>query len=189
MARGRRPDPPAVKELRGNPGKRPIPKAAAAGPSGELGKAPAQLKTAAAKRLWDEVGAELLRLNFLRPSDRPAFARYCETLARYWDVTQRMGKGGEVYTTSSQHGTMERIHPLFMVQERLARRLESMEDRFGLNPQARQQYLLRMAQAQMPLFGATPEPSKGDAGETLPAEAPDEGGPVGLLSRQPMGSA
>lgn len=184
MARGRRPDAPALKELKGNPGKRRIVKASVAAAPGELGPAPGTLKTAGAKRLWDEIGTELQRMNFLRASDRPAFARYCETLDRYWDVTQRMGKGGETYMTESAHGSMLRIHPLFAVQERLAKRLEGLEDRFGLNPQARQQYLLRMAQAQLPLLPLG-QPGEKPAGEAPP---PDGGSPVGLLAR-PLGNA
>jgi P27 family predicted phage terminase small subunit len=185
MTRGRRPQPDALKAAKGNPGKRAIApstptdadKAAAKVTSAT--KPPGKL-TAAALSVWRQTAPELERMNFLRPTDRQAFARYCDAVARFWDVRQKLTKAGATYWTDSAHGKMQRINPLFIVEERLARRLTELEDRFGLSPSARQQIMLRLAQGQPalpfpPNPGATPHPD----GPTPPAPPPESA--IGLL--------
>jgi P27 family predicted phage terminase small subunit len=136
-----------------------------------------------AKRAYELIGGELRRLNFVRASDESLLVRYCKSLAQFWTATAKLDAlGSETYECQmTGGGTMQRIHPLFIVQQHLAKRLEAMEDRLGLSPQARQQYLLRMAatgaQGSLPL----PAPAKQD-----PAAAPRPAAvhsPVGMLSR------
>ena len=63
-------------------------------------------------------------------------------------------------------GTMLRFNPLFMVQDRLARRLDTLEHNFGLNPRARGEVMARLTeQIALPLVpvedsvpGPTPDP-------------------------------
>jgi P27 family predicted phage terminase small subunit len=187
---GRRPKPASLREAQGNPSKRDMPQqpaidaTAAAAPHAALGLKFAKLK-GNGRKAYDVIGAELRRLNFVRPSDEPLLARYCKSLADFWDATTRLDAlGSPVYDCpmTNSDKTMARIHPLFMVQERLAKRLESMEDRLGLSPQARQQYLLRMASTGAQT--ALPLPVPTQQGNTPSAPMPNGGGnPVGLLSR------
>lgn len=177
MYRGRKPDPDALQDAKGRPGKRrraaPIASSTVAAttiqPSGKLKRS--------ALHVWSTLAPELERLNFLRPTDANAFSRYCQTVARYWEVSADLDTEGETYTTDSAHGSMKRINPLFIIQERLSRRLTEMEDRFGLTPAARQQIMLRLAQ-QQPSLSLAPGVAATTEAPTTPAP---EAGPIGIL--------
>ena len=181
MPRGRKPDPPGLQAIKGDPRKQKRQTAGAHG-SPDLGAGgslkPLSKLTPAAQAVWRELGPELERLNFLRPTDRNAFARYCDAVVRYWDVSKSLRKEGQTYTSTSQHGELRRVNPLFLIEERLAKRLEGLEDRFGLTPATRQQIMARLASAQhtLPLGGgggASDQPPE-------PPEAPADS-PVGFL--------
>jgi P27 family predicted phage terminase small subunit len=126
--------------------------------------------TPAAAAIWRELGAELHRMNVLRESDRQAFARYCADVVEYWNVSAKLRKEGHTYTVTSAHGTYNRLNPLLMVQDRLATRLDRMDDRFGLTPASRQALMVRLASKQPDL------PGLGHPG------APAEEDPIGFLN-------
>lgn len=185
--KGRKPKPAEVREAQGNPGHRPLSTAAHDVP-GLKASAPKGLPVAA-RRIWEELAPELARMKLLRSTDFGAFSRYCEHLARWGALTKDLRKNGETYTSKSAHGELERVRPAFLVRDRLESRLESLEDRFGLSPSARQQLLQRLSMApplpQQPgLFGddaaqqSAPSP---DAPSIPPAPAAS---PVGLLNRR-----
>lgn len=176
MPRGRKPDAPGLQELKGNPGKRKrvasAPGVVETTPSGAL--KPLSLLTTTAKAVWQSVGPDLERMGFLRPTDRNAFARYCDAVARYWAISKQLRMEGQTYTSTSAHGDLRRVNPLFLIEERLAKRLEGLEDRFGLTPATRQQIMMRLAQQQPQL------PFKPKADAETAAPAPVES-PIGLL--------
>ncbi len=185
--KGRKPKPAEVREAQGNPGHRPLSTAAHDVP-GLKASAPKGLPVAA-RRIWEELAPELGRMKLLRSTDFGAFSRYCEHLARWVALTKDLRKKGETYVTESAHGTMERVRPAFLVRDRLESRLESLEDRFGLSPSARQQLLQRLSMApplpQQPgLFGddAAQQPGQSPDAPTVPP-AP-AASPVGLLNRR-----
>lgn len=186
--RGRKPKPAALKEAQGNPGKRKAAEPSAALlSSGEALALPFAKLSAAAIAAYTIIAAELRRINFVRASDEPLLLRYADTLARYWRVTGELDRlGSETYTMKNVNGDkMQRMRPQFMVQERLSKRLESMEDRLGLSPMARQQYLLRLSQAgqQLPMFPKAENATEiDDDGEDLPTVRPES--PIGLLKRE-----
>lgn len=185
----RRSDPPGMQAAKGSPGKRKrrdralqaavkAADAPSAGAPESVGRVlPMPGVKGDALEFWHTLAPELERLNFLRATDRNAFSRYCVDAVRYWDVTKKLETAGYVYTTVSAHGTMERVNPLFVVQERLAKRLESLEAQFGLTPAARQQVMLRIMQAtaQLPLFTPT-----GTDAAAPPATPPPS--PIGFLA-------
>jgi P27 family predicted phage terminase small subunit len=182
MARGPLPEPDALKAAKGNPGKR---KLAATAPSAVVtkGTKPPHQLNAAALAVWRQIAPELERMNFLRSTDRHAFARYCDTLARFWDVRKKLGGGKVTYWTDSAHGKMQRVNPLFLVEERLAKRLTDLEDRFGLSPASRQQIMLRLAANTPQLPFDQPRPAQGvpgPDGDPAAAQAPPES-PIGIL--------
>lgn len=111
-------------------------------------------------------------MNFVRPTDAQAFTRYCASVAQYWEVSTKLETEGLTYETTSLHGSMTRLNPLFLVQERLVRRLVDLEDRFGLNPAARQSIMLRLAQGQAQLPLSMPEQHPQAESDT----------PIGMLS-------
>ena len=145
MPRGPAPQSPETKRAKGNPGRRPIaPPPVVAEPVGDA-KPDANLRPKA-RHVWNLLAPELGRLNVLRSTDSFALSRYCEDVAKYWEVTQKLRTLGDTYEVNSNHGKYTRINPLFAIQERLVARLIAVEDRFGLNPQARQAIVVRAAQ-------------------------------------------
>jgi P27 family predicted phage terminase small subunit len=177
MARGRRPDAPAVKEAKGTKARTaPVTDSAAV-----LRSTMPRTLSAAAKKVWEVLAPELTRMKFLRETDRDAFSRYCEHAARWWKLTRELRREGDTYWTESAHGKMQRLNPKFIVRERIENRLEALEDRFGLNPAARQQILQRLSAL------PPPAPPAGDMfaqpGETAEngAPPPKSGSPIGLL--------
>jgi P27 family predicted phage terminase small subunit len=186
MVRGRKPTPDMLNEARGNPGKRARKKEPAERPTVAGIAAPKHMR-AKGRKYWEEVAGFLIDSRIVRMSDRNALARYCETLADYVDVTGELDKQGHVYWTTSNHGKMQRVSPFFMVQERLVKRLQDLEDRFGLSPASRQQIMARMAagsQGNLQLGAAQPAP--GDAAGTGAPDAPAlPTNPVDFFSKPP----
>lgn len=212
MTRGRRPDPAAVQIAKGNPRKRgrkqldamqraedPASQGEPHAPSPSsdvpvearetVSTAPADLKPAA-RAVWDELAPELIRLKFLRPTDMPAFKRYCMRLAQFWENAATLDTGDTVYQTETPHGKMYRSHPLFMQQLQIEKRLVDFEDRFGLNPAGRQRLLLSIAARAPGLPFDQPTKNQGSDGEGKAASdgeatppAPAQGNrPIGFLS-------
>ena len=150
--RGNKAQPAAIREAKGNPGKRGgnIPASAEAQPALKLA-APRKL-TDAGKVIWRDLAPKLLKINLLRETDLPSFTRYCDTLAEYWKVTRELRLKKYTYEAETTvGGKLLRLNPMFMVQSRLARQLDAIEDRFGLTPRARQEVLHRMAQTPLGL--------------------------------------
>jgi hypothetical protein len=104
------------------------------------------------------------------------FGRYARLAA---EVDRR---GGEIYecVMTGGVGKRERMRPQMSLMLLIAKRLESMEDRLGLSPAARMQYLQRVqtAGAQASLPGMA-EPSAQPTSETT---APVLDSPVGMLN-------
>lgn len=201
---GRRPKPDELKAAQGFPGKRrPAagPETAAPSTESEAGTAgdppvaadqipavdaedlPAALvSNEIATAAWRAIVPQLSRLKLMRTTDREGMVRYCLRLADWYRVRAELDRpleegGGEVYETETRHGNMRRINPLFMVRERLEKGLIEYEDRFGLNPVARQRILQAMAASQPALpLDAPPAPAEG-AGEPAAAQP----SPVGAL--------
>lgn len=67
-------------------------------------------------------------------SDRHVVARYCQLTERRADMLARLDDEG--WTTTGSQG-QEVAHPLARMIEALEQRLVTLEDRLGLNPEAR----------------------------------------------------
>jgi len=175
MVRGRKPTPEGLAEARGNPGKRPRKTVEKELPSVAGITAPTFMR-AKGRKFWSEVAGFLIDSRIVRMSDRNALARYCETLADYVKCTKELDAQGHVYWSTSNHGKLQRISPWFMVQERVVKRLQDLEDRFGLTPASRQQIMARMAAGQASLqFGAGTAPTatdQGGAGADVSSDVP-----------------
>lgn len=145
-----------------------------------------------ARLIWDEIAPELIRLKFLRLTDVPAFKRYCMRLAQFWKNATALKAMDTVYQTETPHGKMYRSHPLFMQQLLIEKRLVDFEDRFGLNPIARQRIVLNAA-SRAPMLPGLDRPTRSqgkdgsaDAGpgaETAPAATP-QARAIGFLNPQ-----
>jgi P27 family predicted phage terminase small subunit len=174
MPRGPAPQTAAKRTAKGNPGKRAAKPVAIVNAAGET--LPNSDLAPSALHVWAAVVPELQRVNLLRPADSNALSRYCDDVVTYWDVTEKLRAGGHTYVTVSVHGTMTRINPLFLIQERIAARLTVLEDRFGLTPAARQTIMVRAAQLAIqasPPFG---DPLNANPSDTTKAN------PLGFLT-------
>ena len=176
---GRKAKPAALKEAQGNPGKRPIaaePPADDAQEAPRLG-APPQLSKDA-RKVWDRVAPELSRLKFLRDTDREPFARYCEWLVKWWQIERKLRRQQLVITTKSAHVEMDRLNKFLQAQLLIEKRLESLEDRYGLTPRARYQIMAQLANRppELPLPPAGAEQTEQPQ---LPATASS---PIGCLT-------
>lgn len=85
--RGRKPTPTAIKELEGNPGKRPL----NAKEPKPVKKAPACPKwlEPEAKKEWRRLSKQLEQLGVLTELDMASFAAYCQAYAR-WTAQPKM---------------------------------------------------------------------------------------------------
>jgi P27 family predicted phage terminase small subunit len=90
---GRRPKPTALKELQGNPGKRPInrrePK-----PKG-IPTCPPHLDTVA-KVEWNRILPELIAIGLITSIDRAALAAYCSSYSEWTSAETQIQKYGRV---------------------------------------------------------------------------------------------
>ena len=163
MARGRKAQPAAVKEAKGNPGKRPIPKAEAEVPD-HTADVPAWLTDREAVRVWKELSQALRGINLLKATDHVAFSRYCYYVGLWIKETRRLKGKPLTYTTTSKHvGKMQRINQSLVVVLRLEDKIVKLEEQLGATPASRQSLLQRLAaQPQLPF----PKPDEVPADHT-----------------------
>jgi P27 family predicted phage terminase small subunit len=95
--------------------------------------------------IWKKLEPTLRSAKLLTATDADVFARYCRNFARWLKMQREMDKQGETYESDSAHGKLRRITPAFMIADRLERQLLATEDRFGINPAARQTIMVARA--------------------------------------------
>jgi P27 family predicted phage terminase small subunit len=179
MARGRRAQPDAVREAKGNPGKR---RRAAPPDMPDLPiGAPDWLTGRDARTIWKKLHGDLVAAKILRSTDINAFARYCTYMAEWVALKKRVDRlRMPTYWTNTNHGKMKRVEPILMVRDRLEGTLTKLEDQLGLNPRARQSIFAQLASFAAPppgdLFGG-----RGD--DDAPAPSAPEPSPVGMLGK------
>ena len=179
MAKGRKAQPAAVKEAKGNPGKRPIPSAEAAVPD-HTEDVPKWLTDREAVRAWKFLSQALRKINLLKATDQVAFSRYCYYVGLWIKETKLIKGKALTYVTTSKHvGKMQRINQSLVVVLRLEDKIMKLEEQLGLTPAARQSLLQRLA-AQPPLPFPKPEEPAADAPST-PASSPIGGLRAGKL--------
>jgi P27 family predicted phage terminase small subunit len=195
MARGRKPKPPGLDALQGNPSKR-APKdlkdarqdRPVAPPVDRKRShvAPPKWLAADARAIWAIVAPELQRMQFLGAADAIAFGRYCQWLARYLELEKATRKAKVVKTTRSRAVTMERIAKSFQVLTVIDKQLRDYEDRFGMNPRERTAIFGRLAGNYSPAprgSGEDPAPKPPEKAGDVPVVTPRApASPIGFLS-------
>lgn len=192
--RGPKPDPAAIKEAKGNPGRRPI----GADPvvAGDDQVSDAQERTASVSvaapvwlkgeglDIWDRLAPRLVSMKLLSQVDAEAFGRYCRNYARWIAMQDVLDREGEVYESESTHGKLKRAHPSFMIADRLERQLQAVEDRFGLNPAERQRLYAARASQPIAIPGELPlaHPPSPRPQAASPGARSGAGSPVGFLN-------
>lgn len=130
--RGRKPTPTAIKELEGNPGKRPLnekePKPAKKAPS-----CPKWLEPEA-KKEWRRLSKQLEQLGVLTELDMASFAAYCQAYARYKEAEEFITQHGSIVKTPS--GYWQQVPQVAQAQT-YSKIMLRLAEQFGLTPSAR----------------------------------------------------
>ena len=131
--RGRKPKPTAIKELEGNPGKRPMNTHEPRPPK----KAPSCPKwlDSEAKKEWRRLAPYMEKLGILTEADRSAFASYCQAYARWKDAEEFMTRSGTtIFKTPS--GYWQQL-PQVSIAQTYLKIMNKIAEQFGLTPAAR----------------------------------------------------
>lgn len=130
---GRKPQPTALKLLRGNPGQRPIndaePQFAV-----RLPRPPTQLSQSA-KSIWRREGRRLLQVGVFTIADAPAFAAWCQSYARWLEMVEMLNRTGPILRIDESPGF--KINPLVAAVRDAQADFIRAGVEFGLTPSSR----------------------------------------------------
>jgi P27 family predicted phage terminase small subunit len=143
--RGPNPKPTKLKELEGNPGKRPLnmkePQPAMLIPS-----CPAFLK-GAARREWKRITPELYTIGLLTSIDRAALAGYCQAYGRWEEAERQLNELGKIskgtmkYLYKTTNGNLI-ISPLLSVSNKAMEQMHKFLTEFGMTPASRSRIIV-----------------------------------------------
>ena len=125
---GPNPEPAALKELKGNPGKRPIKEEPR--PTMKAPKPPADLKGEAFAE-WSRVVPELDRIGLLSVVDRAYLVGYCEAWASFCEAREELNENGVLVT--GRDGGLVRNPAAIVMKDSLDMMLK-YGAKFGLSP-------------------------------------------------------
>ena len=130
--RGRKPTPTAIKELEGNPGKRPLNKSEPK----STRKAPACPKwlEPEAKKEWRRLAKQMEQLGILTEVDMAAFAGYCQAYARWKEAEEFITQHGTIVKTPS--GYWQQV-PQVSIAQTYLKIMNRFAEQFGLTPSSR----------------------------------------------------
>lgn len=131
--KGRKPIPTGIKELRGNPGKRPLndrePK-----PPAEIPTCPSHL-TGEARKEWNRIVPELKACGVLTKIDRAALAAYCDAYGTWVEANAKMGKSGGLMVKSPNGYPMQ--NPYLSIRNKAFELMHKFLIEFGMTPSSR----------------------------------------------------
>jgi P27 family predicted phage terminase small subunit len=130
--RGRKPLPTAVKELRGNPGKRALNKNEPK-PRAALPRAPRWLDEVGKKK-WKTTSRMLYRLGLLTEADVDALAAYCDCHSTMMLAKTAIKEHG-VYVSGAQGQNVK--NPAFSILETAKAQMKMYQVEFGMTPSSR----------------------------------------------------
>lgn len=128
--RGRKPRPPALRLVEGNPGKRPIKNTPR--PKGRSAR-PAGLSPDAANE-WRRLAPQLTLLGLLTAADRAFFAAYCEAWASWRRADRKVAELGELVL--DDNGVPVK-NPWLRIRVESAAEMHRFGAEFGLSPASR----------------------------------------------------
>ena len=124
------PQPTALRLLRGNPGKRPLPQQAVKPtPGADCPK----ILSPAARAEWKRLQPELLRLGLLTQIDRAVLAAYCEAWSDFLWAVNRIRQSGRL--TTAGNGTLI-PHPAVQIKRASMKLIKDLSAEFGFSPAA-----------------------------------------------------
>lgn len=172
MIRGPKPTPTALKKLRGNPGKRALPKdeptPPALQPGDELTAPPKWLDRYAAEE-WVRVTAQLVPLGLVTAIDTTALAAYCKCYSRWRKAEEALDREG--VEMKAGKGGYRQQQPKVAIAQRYLVQMQSLAAEFGFTPASRTRlrvpppaerggddYERYLARRKAPAAGAVPPP-------------------------------
>ncbi len=133
--RGRKPEPSALKLLRGLPGKRKL-SIDEPQPSTEVDLAPPAWLAAEAQEEWSRLAPMLARLGVLTESDVSALSAYCEAWATWKGATQKIRQFGMVIK-STKDGDFPVVSPYVKIAHNALLQMRALLTEFGMTPSSR----------------------------------------------------
>lgn len=134
MPAGRKPKPVELKVLQGNPGKRPLPKAASSATPRRRTPPPPDWLPEMGRAEWSRVGRILNKLHVLTDADVTALAAYCDAYCRWRDARKAIEDEGMTTTTGA--GNLK-AHPATVVVHQAMTEMRQFMVEFGLTPSSR----------------------------------------------------
>ncbi len=132
---GRKPQPTALKLIKGNPGKRPLNKKEPEPAEGHL-YCPQHLSKEARKE-WRRIVPILYQMHIARKPDQAAIAAYCQTYGRWVDAERKMADlGDNALLTKTSNGNIIQS-PLVGIANRSMELMLRFMVEFGLTPSSR----------------------------------------------------
>lgn len=136
---GPAPLPTALKQLKGNPGKKKLNKLE---PKPKTGEPPVpRYLSKPAKREWKRLAKMLLKLGVLTVADGDALAALCEALVLWQQAKEEVRENGiTIKTTAATNGKEFQVtkrNPALAVMETQAKLVKSYLQEFGMTPSSR----------------------------------------------------
>lgn len=129
---GRKPKPPELRIIEGNPGHRPIPENTPK-PAPKKPSCPRWLLPDA-KKEWHRVAPMLEKLGLLTKIDMAALAGYCQSYARWKDCEEEIDRNG--YTVVTEKGFVIQ-HPAVSIAKNCLNMVRKFCSEFGMTPSSR----------------------------------------------------
>lgn len=137
MKRGKKPTPTNLKILRGNPGKRALPKNE---PTPEVAcPPPPDILSPVAKKHWKVIARQLFDANIMTNLDIDALTIYCEAYSRWVQAGEAIQKEGVIIKQKSHDGSVEylKANPYMQIQQKSFDQMKAILTEFGMSPSSR----------------------------------------------------
>ena len=131
-APGRKPTPTAIKELEGNPGKRPLNKKEPK-PDKKAPTCPNWLDKEA-RAEWRRLARKMEQLGILTEVDKQAFASYCQAYSRWKNAEEKITNYGTLMKTATGNYVEA---PYVGIALKFQRQMIKCAEQFGLTPASR----------------------------------------------------
>jgi P27 family predicted phage terminase small subunit len=132
--RGRKPEPSALKLLRGLPGKRKL-SADEPAPTPVTDLTPPDWIEGEARAEWERLAPMLARLGVLTETDMGALSAYCEAWATWKGATQQIRKWGMVL--KAKEGELPVVSPYVKIAHNALMQMRGLLVEFGMTPSSR----------------------------------------------------
>lgn len=131
--RGRKPKPSIIRDLEGNPGKRPLNDREPVPPPG-IPECPDHLDDEA-RAEWFRTAAVLTEMGLLTKADRTALAAYCTVYSRWVTAEAQVRKFGSI--VKSPHKGYPMKSPYLTIADQALEAMRKLMVEFGLTPSSR----------------------------------------------------